>query len=421
MLNKLTAFIRERSMIAPGDHIICAVSGGADSMALLWSLYLLKEKLGIRLSAAHFNHHLRDAESDADEAFVRDFCHRFDISLYVGHGQVTAGEKGLEAAAREARYAFFGTLDGKIATAHTADDNAETVLMHLVRGTGLKGLGGIAPMRGDHVIRPMLTVTREDVLALLEEYSIAYRTDSSNETDQFLRNRLRHHVMPLLKAENPSLNENLSTMALSLREDEAALSYLSKDDEKLSVSQLTQMPQALRWRYLQAFLQRNGVKEPERSHIAMAESLVFSEKPSARANFPGGITVERCYDSLRVMPVEETPEIVKLTVPGEVLWCGWRVRCQNATEIINNPNTFTLAVRGDVYLRSRLSGDEMRLSGGTKSLKKLFIDRKIPASQRSLIPVLADEQGVLAVAGIGPSTDRIVNNLPAVRFILERI
>lgn len=408
-------------MIAPGDHIICAVSGGADSMALLWSLYLLKEKLGIRLSAAHFNHHLRDAESDADEAFVRDFCHQFDIPLYCGQSIVTAGEKGLEAAAREARYAFFATLDGKIATAHTADDNAETVLMHLVRGTGLKGLGGIAPMRGDHVIRPMLTVTREDVLALLEEYSVAYRTDSSNETDQFLRNRLRHHVMPLLKAENPSIHENISTMALSLREDEAALAYLSKEEENLSVSQLTQMPQALRRRYLQAFLQRNGVKEPERSHIAMAESLIFSAKPSARANFPGGITVERCYDSLRVMPVEGTPEIVNLTVPGEVLWCGWRVRCQNATEIINNSNTFTLAVRGDVYLRSRLSGDEMRLSGGTKSLKKLFIDRKIPASQRSLIPVLADEQGVLAVAGIGPSTDRMVNNLPAVQFILERI
>ena len=421
MLNKLTAFIREHSMIAPGDHIICAVSGGADSMALLWSMYLLKENLGIRLSAAHFNHYLRGAESDADEAFVRDFCHRFDIPLYCGQSIVTAGEKGLEAAAREARYAFFATLDGKIATAHTADDNAETVLMHLVRGTGLKGLGGIAPMRGNHVIRPMLTVTREDVLALLEEYSIAYRTDSSNETDQFLRNRLRHHVMPLLKAENPSIHENLSTMALSLREDEAALAYLSQKDEKLSVSQLTQIPQALRRRYLQAFLQRNGVKEPERSHIAMAESLIFSAKPSAQADFPGGITIARCYDSLQVLPKTEVAEAVKLMVPGEVLWCGWRVRCQNATEIINNSNTFTLAVRGDVYLRSRLSGDEMRLSGGTKSLKKLFIDRKIPASQRSRIPVLADEQGVLAVAGIGPSTDRMVNNLPAVQFILERI
>ena len=171
MLSKLTAFSREYDLIRPGDHIICALSGGADSMALLWSLYLLKEKLQIRLSAAHFNHRLRGAESDGDEAFVRWFCDRFEIPLLVGSAQVTAGEKGLEAAAREARYAFFATLPGKIATAHTADDNAETVLMHLVRGTGLKGLGGITPVNG-RFIRPMLTVTRQQVISFLEEYHI---------------------------------------------------------------------------------------------------------------------------------------------------------------------------------------------------------------------------------------------------------
>ena len=420
MLNKLTAFAREYDLITPGDHIICALSGGADSMALLWSLYLLKQKLDIRLSAAHFNHHLRGTESDSDEAFVREFCHRFDIPLFVGQGNITPGQKGLEAAAREARYAFFATLDGKIATAHTADDNAETVLMHLVRGTGLKGLGGITPKRGN-VIRPMLTVTRQDVLALLEAYCVSYRCDSSNDTDQFLRNRLRHHVMPLLAEENPRLAENLTAMALSLREDEEALEGLANANGEVAVSKLLQMPQALRRRYLKAFLEKLGVKEPERSHVALAESLVFSEKPSARACFPGGITLERCYDTLRATPTGEIPEAVKLAIPGQIQWCGWQVRCQMATEVINDPHTFTLAVRGDVYLRSRLAGDEMRLPGGTKSLKKLFIDRKIPASQRPLIPVLADEQGVLGVAGIGPSTDRTVNNLPAVQFIFEKI
>ena len=126
MLNKLPAFLKKYQMTARGDHIICAVSGGADSVALLYAMYLLREKLGIRLSAAHFNHHLRGEESDRDEEFVRAFCDHYDIPLFVGQGEVSPGKKGLEAAAREARYAFFDTLPGKIATAHTADDNADS-------------------------------------------------------------------------------------------------------------------------------------------------------------------------------------------------------------------------------------------------------------------------------------------------------
>ena len=160
-----------------------------------------------------------------DAAFVQDFCDRFDIPFHYGTAQVRAGKKGLEAAARDARYGFLKSLPGKIATAHTANDNAETVLMHMVRGTGLKGLGAIAPVNGK-LIRPMLLVTRREVLAFLEEYNLCYVTDSSNGEDVFLRNRLRHHVMPLLKQENPKLAENISRMALRLRQDEAALDAL---------------------------------------------------------------------------------------------------------------------------------------------------------------------------------------------------
>ena len=223
MLNKLLKFIREQNMIQPGDCVICAVSGGADSVALLFALYLLKEKLEIHLEAAHFNHHLRGEESDRDERFVAELCDRYDIPLHLGGGQVIPGKKGLEAAARDARYSFLKKLPGKIATAHTADDNAETVLMHLVRGTGLKGLGGITPVHGN-VIRPMLRVTRQDVEAFLEEWCLSHIEDSSNETDAFLRNRIRHHIMPLLTAENPKIAENLSQMALRLRLDEEFLS-----------------------------------------------------------------------------------------------------------------------------------------------------------------------------------------------------
>ena len=185
MLNKLLAQIRKFEMLEPGDRVICAVSGGADSMALLWAMYLLRDKLKITLEAAHFNHGLRGEESDRDEAFVRAFCRDYDIPCIVGRGEVKPGKKGLEAAAREARYGFLRSLEGIIATAHTADDNAETLLLHLVRGTGLKGLGGITPA-SDNLIRPMLTATREDVLAFLDEYHISYVEDSSNGTDAFL-------------------------------------------------------------------------------------------------------------------------------------------------------------------------------------------------------------------------------------------
>ena len=419
MLNKLLKLMRQYDMVAPGEHIICAVSGGADSVALLFGMYLLREKLGIRLSAAHFNHHLRGEESLRDEHFVREFCDRFDIPLVVGQGQVTPGKKGLEAAAREARYGFFATLDGKIATAHTADDNAETVLMHLVRGTGLRGLGGISPVNGN-VIRPMLTVTRQEVLAFLEEYSLSFVEDSSNQTDDFLRNRLRHNVMPLLKVENPRLAESLSDMAMELREDAKVLEL---PDELPDVPTLQTMSQALRSRVIHRFLQENGVPEPERSHIRSVEELVFSQKPSARVNLPGGVTVGREYDRLLVLPNREEPEAVVLQ-PGQVRYLhqwGVMISYVPTSEIINTKEIFTVKTTDSITIRSRQTGDSMRLNVGTCTLKKLFIDRKIPAHLRPYIPVVADGQGVLGVLGIGANVDRLAKDLPAMQIRFQKI
>lgn len=408
MLNKLNAFIRRYEMVQPGDRVVVALSGGADSVALLWSLYLLKEKLGITLEAAHYNHHLRGEESQRDEEFVRDLCDRFEIPLHMGGGSVISGEKGLEAAARTARYAFFDTLPGKIATAHTADDNAETVLMRMVRGAGLKGLGAIAPVRG-RIIRPMLTVTRQEVLELLEEYHLSFVEDSSNGTDAFLRNRLRHGVMPLLKEENPALSENLSEMALRLREDEAALDAMAQLEDEPDVERLRNMHSALRRRVLGKFLERSGVKEPEAAHILLAEKLVFSPKPSASASFPGGVTIARNYGVLRPVTEQNGLSAVELTCPGrvELPEIGFAVTCSPAEGIVDEPDCFSVIPNGKLTLRQRLPGDEIRLSGGTKSLKKLFIDRKIPACQRLLIPVIADDCGVVGVYDIGAHRDRL--------------
>ena len=404
MLNKLREFSRQQGLIQPGDSIICAVSGGADSMALLWALYLLKDEWNLTVSAAHFNHNLRGAESDRDEAFVREFCGGYGIPLHVASGTIVPGKKGLEATARDARYAFLKTLPGKIATAHTADDNAETLLMHLVRGTGLKGLGGIMPKNGN-IIRPMLSITRQEIEEFLAEYAVDHIDDSSNAGDDFLRNRIRHHVMPLLKEENPKLSQNLSSMALRLRQDEEALAQQAAFEGAPQVEVLRKMAPAVRARALEKFLKDSGVKEPEAVHIRQADALVFSDNPSARANFPGGLIIGRKYDILAVVSAHT----------GEI---PYELHCSPADEIQNTADVFTVAPVGNVYIRSRQTGDAIRLPGGTKSLKKLFIDRKIPAAQRDSVPVICDDLGILAVGGIGVNLDRAANELPATRIDL---
>ena len=384
---------------------------------MLFALYLLRDELGITLEAAHFNHHLRGAESDRDEAFVTDFCGRYDIPLHLGSGRIVPGKKGLEAAARDARYAFLRRLPGKVATAHTADDNAETVLMRLIRGTGLKGLGAIAPVSGN-VIRPMLTVTRDDVEAFLEEYALPHVEDSSNGTDDFLRNRIRHGILPLMRAENPRIGENLSAMALLLRQDEACLQAMIPEEQVPDVSRLKAMEPALRRRALERFLKAQGVREPEQIHILQAEQLLYHWSPSAAMQFPGGVTIGRQYDRLvRLECAPELPE-TRLSVPGETCIGGKRFVSEYATDLEERPDSVLVCPVGVLTVRSRRSGDTMRLPGGTRSLKKMYIDRKIPASQRAAVPVLADDRGVLAVFGIGTDIRFHPDSLPAVRIML---
>ncbi len=421
MLNKVAAFIRQHNLLQAGDKVICGVSGGADSVALLLALYLLKDKLNVTLAAAHYNHGLRGRESDADQAFVEELCGRYDIPLQIGRGQVSPGKKGLEAAARDARYGFFAGLDGKIATAHTADDNAETVLMHLVRGTGLKGLGGIAPRRGN-IIRPMLSVTRQEVLAFLEAYHLPYREDSSNRSDDFLRNRLRHHVMPLLRQENPSLAENLSAAALRLRQDSDILENLTAG-ELPAVSELRTMAPSLRSRYLSAFLERSGVKEPEAGHVMLAEKLVFSPKPSARANFPGNVVICRNYDRLEKKDANHGVLSQILPCPGQLEFplLGLRIHAEYTQSSVLQWDTFTVYPQGEMVVRTRQPGDSLRLKGGTKSLKALLIDKKIPADRRASIPVVADAVGVLGVWGIGANLNRTVGSGSMVQIRFETI
>ena len=408
MLNKMLSAIRRYELIRPGDTVICAVSGGADSMALLWGMWLLKEKLGITLEAAHFDHNLRGAESHQDAEFVAKFCDFHDIPLHLGSGAVIPGEKGLEAAARDARYAFLRSLPGTIATAHTADDNAETVLMHLLRGTGLRGLGGITP-KSDRLIRPMLDVTRAQVEAFLDENYIRHIEDSSNGTDAFLRNRLRHHVMPLLRAENPSIATGLSAAAQRIRQDAALLDELAAQLDPTDVNALGAAPGPLRRRALEGLLRQNGFPEPGACHLEQAESLVFSPNPSARVTL-GGVTLRRNYDRLCVE--RERIVLTARILPADGITPLPEIGLAVKTSLADGPGEWVVCPEGEMTVRSRQSGDSLTTKGGTKSLKKRFIDRKIPQWERSVVPVIADDRGVLAVRGFGPDVTRQTGGLP---------
>ena len=221
--------------------------------------------------------------------------------------------------------------------------------------------------------------------------------------------------MPLLKAENPRLAENMSQMAMELRKDADALEM---SGPLPAVSKLVKMPAAMRSRAIAEFLKENGVPEPERQHIRLVEALLFSKKPSACADLPGGITVGRSYDRLTVLQKKQPPQAVLIS-PGSVLqlpqW-GVSVSYTLAEEIVNTKHIFTVKAEGPVWVRSRQAGDCIRLNVGNRTLKKLFIDRKIPAHCREHIPVVADEEGVLGVQGIGANVQRLAKDLPAMQI-----
>ncbi len=429
MQNRVFEYCRAQRLLSPGDTVICAVSGGVDSVVLLDMLCSLRDTLGICVRAAHFNHQLRGAEADRDEAFVRALCRARDIALSTGRGDVAAraAETGesVEEAARKLRYAFFDTLGGPVATAHNADDNLETVLLNLVRGTSLAGLCGIAPRRGRY-IRPLLCLTRAQIAAYAHEHGLCYVEDSTNALDGCVRNRLRHHVVPLLKAENPALSELALRACALVREDEQYLASAAqavleqaKQPHGYSCRALRQSSAALRTRAIRLLLQTIRAPKLSSNHILAVEHLIFSADPSAACSLPGGWTARREYDALLLtrgaQPATFAP--VRLDPDGvtEIPSLGLRVRCtrgKNFVKFPKNGSTFvlkcdTIDAGSPLVLRPRQTGDALRLPGGTRTVKRLLIDRKIPAVRRGLVPVIADDAGVLAVYPIAVNLDRI--------------
>lgn len=403
----------------PKDGIVlCAVSGGADSMFLLERL----RDMGFSVAAAHFHHGLRGAEADGDEAFVRAFCAERAISFTAGRGDTAAYARehclGVEEAARRLRYAFLESAADElgaavIATAHTADDNIETVLLHLTRGAGLRGLGGIPPVRG-RIVRPMLDTSRAEVEAYLCAKGITWREDATNAADDFARNRLRHSVVPALRAENPALGAAIGRMTELLRRDEEYLAGLAAAfvaehaaDGSVSASALCALP----WPVASRAVRRMAGVELSAEHTAAilraAEQGGTADVSGLRVAVSGG----RLYFGVR----ETRPFAPREIEPGrriELPEAGLCVRCEKIdaapTDVYKSLTTFFFScanIYGKITVTPRRAGDRLRPVGRgcTKTLKALFQEQAVPPWARDAVPVLRDEKGILAVYGIGVS------------------
>ena len=421
MSDPLTAAVRRAlAALPPGARVVCALSGGTDSVALAHCVWVQGLQLGLRVEAAHYNHHLRGAESDRDEAFVRALCAAWGLPLTVDGGRIQRRGTGLEDAARQQRYAFLWEVTGTdwLATAHTQDDQAETVLLQLMRGTGLRGLGGMAAAEG-HLLRPLLDIRRSQTEDYLMRHHLPHMEDSSNAAPDFRRNRVRRQLLPLMAQENPQIVPALSGMAARLRQEEDFLWTLTEQtlrqlsrDGALDCAALAALHPALRRRVLRGF---SPVELSARQTEAL-ERLALGDNPSGRYSLSDGWTAQRSYQWLRIEPMREAeswqPQL--LPVPGicRLAAVGWTVTCEFAPAEAHSSQTgYTFYVPrdtiiGGLTLRPRQSGDTLRLPGGSRSLKRLMIDRHIPAQERGQIPVLADEAGVLGVLGLGANLDR---------------
>ena len=414
-------FIKENVLLSPGDRVLCAVSGGADSMCLLHYLSENAEKLGITLCAASFDHMLRGEASASDCRFVAEWCARHGIQCLAGSGDVRAFAKsgGLseEEAARSLRYGFLNdaakTLScNVIATAHNANDNAETLLLNLTRGGGLKGLCGIPPRRGN-IVRPLLGTTRREIEEYNASHGIGYVSDITNESDDYTRNVIRHHVTPVLEGINPAFFEACARTTRLLREDEECLNAMAQNayDEHYKsgtfpAAELMSLPKPVAMRVLRLICGRalSSAHAQAVYDIASSPELKCADISGMRVTCDRGLLYFGREDCCAIEPI-------KLDIGSVQPFCGGKFEVKS--EIIDSCGkifeSFNIlyfnydSICGSISLTSRMQGDRIRLYGRgcTKSLKDLFSEAKLGSIERAQTPVLRDEKGVIAVCGFG--------------------
>jgi tRNA(Ile)-lysidine synthase len=433
LLSKVKKTINREHLLSSGDSLIVALSGGADSTALLDLLAHLPD-LDLKLIAAHLNHCLRGAESDADEEFCRALAHRYAVPFETRRADVKKIAEecrlNLEDAGRRARIDFFNEIRTKYGTtavvlAHHADDQAETVLMRLMRGSGMSGLSGMAYRNERGYLRPLLDITRAEIEQYLNKGGLKWREDDSNYDTSFLRNRIRHQLLPLLEEYNPTIRANLAATASILRGDEALLEELTEQAFREScrieegsvlcaVSKLYSLKAALQKRVLRRAIKAlTGTLEGvSLRHIDAIAALLVSDRPNSQLALPQEITVVREYDVLSICltKIASTPHEFEFHIkaPGRYqLPVGNSITVEMTTPV-QFPTTpdaacFDLVKTPFPWLvRTFQPGDRIVPFGmsGRKKVKDIFIDKKIPASERRRIPLLFCGDDLIWIAGV---------------------
>jgi tRNA(Ile)-lysidine synthase len=432
LLSRVRGTTCGHAMLEPRDHIGVAVSGGIDSVVLLDILASLRDELHISLLVLHLNHGMRGEEAKRDQRFVQTLSKQYALPCFDKEVDVPrySEEYSLspQVAARELRYRFFeeaiATHDlDKVAIGQTADDQAETVLMRLIRGGGARGLKGIPSIRGGY-IRPLIEVWHEEILAYARHKGLSFVQDSSNLKNDYLRNRIRHALLPTLQEYNPTIKEQLLHLAQVLGEDESYLEGLTDEvakrivagDEERSIPipQLLSLPPALQSRILQrAFVGLSSGGVLEYPHIKGIKDLIQGGGGSKRIALPGGYRAFRIYDTLILGQEAEKPEglakAVDLAIPGRTRLDGLGVEFEAAIgpkKLPPQPDPKAAYLDYDRLIfplraRSYRPGDSFIPLGmnGHKKLKAFFIDLKIPWQERAKIPLIVSGDAICWVGG----------------------
>jgi tRNA(Ile)-lysidine synthase len=440
---RVIEFTREHNLFSSDDRLVVAVSGGADSVCLLHILVQRRKDLGVELHVAHLNHQLRGAESDSDAGYVSDLARRLGVPATIERRDVAAyrDQKGisLEEAAREVRYSFLAEVAGrigasKVVVGHTCDDHIETVLLHLLRGTGTAGLCGLQPRSvlscGENsgqleVVRPLLELSRQETLDYCQRYNLAPRSDSSNVSPSFLRNRVRLELLPVLRSYNPGIDKALLRLAdiagddLSFIEEEASLPWKKLASEEgdiiyLDVSQVVALPHAMQRQIFRRAVKqlRGNLKDVEADHIeAMMD---FLSKPAGKKLcLPDGLTLSTEYGRLvlasaqaSICPLPPLKGTFNIKIPGETGLPGWRVRADIIRQVVGDEDglaaSFDLDKVGrELVLRQRRPGDRFQPLGmsQTKKLQDFMVDSRIPRSWRDRVPLICSPERILWVVG----------------------
>lgn len=433
---KVFDYIKKYNLIKEGDKLIAGVSGGADSMCMLMLLLELKKSMDITIVVAHIDHGIRGAEAKADAGFVKSFCEDHGIGFELAEADIPAivGETGLslEEAGRNYRYEFFcHTAEkygaGKIAVAHTKGDHAETVLFNIIRGSGIKGLKGISPERtvktengGElTLIRPILTLSRDEIEEYLKETGQSYRTDSTNLEDTYSRNRLRNRIIPEIKE---YINSNVTghIESLSAQAAEAfdfieretdrysgAVTYATDADGKavscrIDYSVIGSLHPVLKKNILRRAFEKvaGKLKDVEETHIIAIDDL-YGKQSGKKLSMPYGITAKREYDSIVLQKEtgQDTEDDFSDTV---TMYVVPRSELSEKIPKVKDEKWFDAGLMaGKPEVRTRKDGDYLLIGKEKhkKSLNRFLIDNKIPPEERDRIPVLAVGSHVLWVIG----------------------